>query len=296
MIHALFLAFALLAQTPATLHDEPLTLPAIVYPAAARIGHVQGVVHLEVAVDPSGHVFGVKALDGPEPLRQAAVDAYTKATYKPLLVNGKPGPAIVTTQVNFTLNEAPPDTDQLVDKQFQNEQALCQQLSNGLTPKSPAAGKSEALEACRHTVEASRRFPAGVELEQRATALNDLVLLLIAPGKRSTEFPAAGSLAEEAIDLVAGSTPHTPAIATAYITRAEVRSLAGDLPGAIEDCAVAEEALTTTLHDNPESERAGRYRVQLRETLQLHAVVLDRQPSKANKAEAKLLRARSEQY
>ncbi len=280
MFLPLLLALTLLQQP---IHDEPLTLPQIVYPPTARQQHIQGTVHLEIAVDSTGHVFGVRAIDGPEPLRAAAIEAYRQATYKPLLAaNGRPAPAVITTEVDFHLDELPPDTDQLVDRDFQPQQAACQQLSS---QKSPAA-----LTTCRQAVLTSHHFTPQANLESRATSLNDLVLLLIAPGKASPDLPEAATLAQEAVELVATSSPHTPAVAIAYITRAEVRSLQGDLPGTEADCTVAEEALTTTLHDAPETERAGRYRVQLRETLLLHALILDRDHKKA---EAKRLRAQS---
>ena len=290
MIATLLLTLALFAQaaTPTIRQDEPLTLPTISYPAEAKAARVQGTVHLEVAVDPTGHVFGVKAIDGPELLRQAAIDAYTHAIYKPLLTNGVPTPAIVTTAVNFSLTEAPPEPGESLSKLFQAAQAHCQQLSSTLSP--------EALSACRQAVDISHKFAPGVELESRTTSINDLVLLLIVDGKKAPQLPQAARLAEEAVDLVTGSTPHTPAVAVAYITRGEVRSLQGDLPGAASDCSIAEEALTTTLTDHPENERAGRYRVQLRETLLLHAVVLDRQGGRARKSDAAALRARAEQY
>ena len=291
MIPTLLLALALSVQAPAAppvLHDEPLTLPTIAYPAQARAARIQGTVHLEIAVDPTGHVFGVKAIDGPAELQQAAIDAYAKATYKPLLTNGIPGPAVITTAVNFSIAEAPPEPADALTKRFQAEQAACQQLSNQRSP--------DALPACRRAVDTSRHFAAGAELESRATSLNDLALLYELDGKKSNLLPQAAALAEEAVSLVEGSSPHTPAVAIAYITRAEVRSLQGDLAGAEADCATAEEALSTTLTDYPESERAGRYRVQLRETYLLHAVVLDRQPSRAHKAVAAQLRARAADY
>ena len=288
MILNLLLALVLFAQAPGpqtTLHDEPLTLPAIVYPAQAKAQRIQGTVRLEIAVDATGHVFGVKATDGPEALRQAAIEAYSHATYRPLLTNGVPGPAIITTSVNFSIAEAPPEPTDALGKRFQAEQARCQQLSNARSP--------DALPACEHAVDTSHAFAPGAELEARATSLNDLALLFMADGKKSKQLPQAAALAEEAVTLVQGSSPHTPAVAIAYVTRAEVRSLEGQLQGAEADCATVEEALSTTLTDYPESERAGRYRVQLRETYQLHAVVLDREPSRVHKAEAAQLRARA---
>ena len=294
MIPALLLALSFFAQAaaPAPLHDEPLTLPPIVYPAQAKAARIQGTVHLEIAVDSTGHVFGVRALDGPEPLRQAAIDAYTRATYKPLLTNGLAGPAVITTTVNFTINEAAPAPAESLDKQFLAEQGLCQQLSNAHA----ASHLQDALAACQQAADTANRFPGQAELEARVTSLNDLALLYMADGRKSAHLPQAAALADQAVTLVDGSTPHSPAVAIAFITRAEVRSLEGDLHGAANDCAIAEEALSTTLTDYPESQRAGRYRVQLRETYQLHAIVLDREPTRAHKAEATQLRALAEQY
>lgn len=277
----------------APIHDEPLTLPPIPYPAEARAARIEGAVQLQVDVDPTGHVTSVTALSGPTLLRQAAVDAYRQATYPPLIAHGHASPAIVTTSVNFSLRELPPDTDQQVDKLFAPLHANCQQLSLTYTQdRSP-----DTLATCRQAVDLSIRFSPQAQLEARATALNDLALLLIVDGKRSRSLPEAETYADRAIDLVTragASLPHTPAVAVAFITRAEVRSLAGDLKGSAADCAVAEETLTTLLQDQArdeaQQERAGNTRVQLRDTLLLHAIVQQRAH---HAAEAKTLRARA---
>ena len=276
MILAVALLFATLqAQTAplaAPIQDEPLTVPQIVYPAEAKQARITGSVQLQINVDAAGHVTEVHALSGPIALRQAAVDAYSRATYRPILVAGHPAPAIITSSVDFSLNELPPDTDLLVDQKFKPLQASCQGLSN--------QHSADALSTCRKALDMASHFiTPSYDLEGHVTAYNDVVLLLTAEGKKSPDLPEAGVLANQAVDLVnlaVGSNPHTPAVAVAYITRCEVRSLAGELKAAGQDCAIAEETLTTLLHDYPENERAGNYRVQLRETLQLHAVIADR--------------------
>ena len=299
MVLTALLALALMQSSPpaqAPPQDEPIHLPAIVYPAGAKAARIQGTVHIEVHVDPTGKVTEVNVLDGPVQLRQAATDAYTQATYKPLIKNGFPAPAIITTAVNFTLSEAPPTTDMQVNAKFQPLHLRCQQLSSEHSP--------DALGACREAVEMAQRFSATAELEARATAYNDLVLLLIVDGKKSTNLPEAGLIADQAVNLVTntpGDAAHKPAVAVAYITRAEVRSLANDLNGATADCTVAEETLNTLLADQAkkmptkldetENERAGNYRVQLRGTLLLHAIVLDRQHKTK---QAKLLREQAD--
>ena len=287
------IAFALLqAPTAATqIKDDPITPPTVVYPAEARSARIEGVVQLQVNVDPTGHVSSVTALSGPALLRQAAIDAYTRAQYPPLIVAGHPSPAIITTSVTFSLKQLPPDTDQLLDHRFQILHSNCKQLSLTYAKdrSSDPAKAGATLDTCRQAVILSQRFSPNAQLEARATALNDLTLLLIADGKKSKDLPEAGLYADQAIDLVdraGASLPHTPAVAVAYITRAEVRSLAGNLKGSAADCAIAEETLTTLLadqaKDEKESERAGNTRVQLRETLLLHAIVLQRDHKNAD--------------
>lgn len=278
----LTLVLGLLITVQATLppppapQDEPLTPPAVQYPVEAKKARIEGTVQLEVTVDQAGHVTAVQALSGPIALRQAAVDAYTHAAYRPLMKDGRPTPAVIHTSVNFRLQELPPDNDLLVDRNFEPLHARCQQLSAELEASRKSPLRKEAIATCRDAVAVSRRFGPATQLEARATALNDLVLLLIAPGKGSRQLPEAGVLANEAVTLIAGASPHVPAIAVAHITRAEVRSLAGDLQGAGQDCIAAEEVFTTLLADEHENERAGGYRGQLRQTLLLHAIVLER--------------------
>lgn len=286
MILLALLAFFFQQSAAAPIQIEPLTRPSISYPADAKAAHITGTVHLEIHVDAAGRVTEVNALDGPQQLRPAAIEAYLRVAYKPLLKNDIPTPAIVTTAVNFTLSDAPPTNDMEVDKLFQPLHRNCQQLSLNRDPT--------ALAACRKALAMGERFTPGAELEARATAYNDVVLLLIAAGKKSTDLPEAGLLADQAVSLVntlAKASPHAPAVATAYITRAEVRSLAGDLKGSEADCFVAENVLATLLQDQGkrdtlildpakldeiENERAGTYRVQLRDTYLLHSVVLQR--------------------
>ncbi len=284
-----FLALALAASPQATsipLADEPLTLPAIQYPAEAKSAHIEGTVRLEISVDPAGHVLEVRALDGPISLLQPAIDAYRSATYRPLTdpKTGRPTPAIVTTSVDFHLHELPPDTDQKVDAQFEPLHTRCQEESRAKAPTS--------LGTCRHAVELSRRFTPLAELEPRATAVNDLVLVLL-DQKNYTE---AANVADEAITLVTATNhPHTPAVATAFITRCEARSLARQYDGAAQDCATAEETLLTLLADQSapdesKNDRTANYKTQLRETYELHAIVLDKSH---HPIEAKHIRARA---
>jgi TonB family protein len=285
------------SQTPVP--DEPLSVPAIVYPAEAKALHITGVVELEVSVDPTGKVSNVRVLSGPVQLRQAAVDAYYQATYPPMMKAGRAIPAIVRTRVNFSLNQAPPPPDDALEKRFEAVHANCQELS--------LERSEQALPTCRQAVDLARQFTTNAHLDARATAYNDLILLLIANGKYAGKgstapnpaLPEAGILADQAVQLVsayvpATAGPHTPALAVAYISRAEVRSLAGDLKGSIADCIVAEETLTNLIADQAaptekKVDRTANYKSQLRDVFELHAVMLDRQ---GNRKQAKVIRDR----
>lgn len=269
------------APVPAPLLDEPLTVPAVVYPADARALRIQGTVQLQVDVDATGHVTAVHALAGPEQLRQAAIDAYRQATYRPVITQGHPTAAIVKTSVDFHLQELAPDSAETSLKLFRFQHTNCQKLSLTHDPV--------ALPTCRAAVETGRQLAPTAELEARASAYNDLVLLLIADGKKSRNLPEAERYADQAVDLVSGTGVHQPAVATAYITRAEVRSLAGNLKGAEADCSTAEETLQTLLADEAENEKAGAYRGEMQQLIELHAVILERD---GKKDQARRLRQR----
>ena len=144
-------------------NDEPVSVPAIQYPDDAKKARIQGSVELEVSVDATGEVTNVRALSGPVPLRQAAIDAYFHAIYRPLMKDGRPAPAVIETAVNFKLNELPPDTDLLVEQQFKPLQARCQQLS--------IKHDADAQEVCQKVVDLGRRFSPKTQLEARGNGL-----------------------------------------------------------------------------------------------------------------------------
>ena len=76
---------------------------APVYPAIARIAHIQGVVILEAVLDAGGRVDDVRVLRSIPQLDQAAIDAVRQWRYTPTLLNGRAVPVIITVTVNFTL-------------------------------------------------------------------------------------------------------------------------------------------------------------------------------------------------
>src|SRR5919106_5587068 len=67
-----------------------------VYPSMARMAHVAGLVILEAVIDARGNVASVQVLRSSPLLDQAAIDAVRQWRYTPALLNGPPGPGVVT--------------------------------------------------------------------------------------------------------------------------------------------------------------------------------------------------------
>ena len=74
-----------------------------IYPPIAMSARVQGVVILEVRIEPDGRVCEARVLRSIPLLDQAALDAVLQWEFKPTLLNGAPVLVLVTTTVNFTL-------------------------------------------------------------------------------------------------------------------------------------------------------------------------------------------------
>jgi TonB family protein len=71
------------------------------YPEAARPGNLQGVIVLDVVVGRDGSVVDVRALNGPEVLARAAVDALRWWRFEPYRVDGQPAVVETTVAVEF---------------------------------------------------------------------------------------------------------------------------------------------------------------------------------------------------
>jgi TonB family protein len=71
------------------------------YPAAARPSNLRGVIVLDVVVGSDGSVVETHALNGPDVLAQAAIDALKWWRFEPYRVNGEPVVAETTVAVEF---------------------------------------------------------------------------------------------------------------------------------------------------------------------------------------------------
>jgi protein TonB len=86
-------------KPPTKVHDvRPI------YPDEARAAGTQGVVILEVRIEPDGRVGQARILRSIAALDQAAIDAVRQWMFTPTLLNGVATPVVMTVTVQFSLN------------------------------------------------------------------------------------------------------------------------------------------------------------------------------------------------
>jgi len=71
------------------------------YPAEARKANLQGVIALDIVVGRDGSVVSMHALNGPDVLARAAMDALRWWKFEPYRVNGEPAVVQTTVAVEF---------------------------------------------------------------------------------------------------------------------------------------------------------------------------------------------------
>ena len=71
------------------------------YPGEARKDNLQGIIALDVVVGRDGSVVSMRALNGPEVLARAAMDALRWWKFEPYRVNGEPAVVETTVAVEF---------------------------------------------------------------------------------------------------------------------------------------------------------------------------------------------------
>lgn len=71
------------------------------YPAEARKANLQGIIALDIVVGQDGSVINMKAINGPDVLARAAMDALRWWKFEPYRVNGEPVLVETTVAVEF---------------------------------------------------------------------------------------------------------------------------------------------------------------------------------------------------
>ena len=77
--------------------------PAPAYPPDAKADHIQGVVVVEVLIDPTGIPKWAAALEGPPALQGASLQYALDWRFKPQKINGVPQPARFKLTMPFHL-------------------------------------------------------------------------------------------------------------------------------------------------------------------------------------------------
>jgi len=85
------------------LNGTAISLPAPLYPDAAKRSRTQGMVSVDVVLDESGKVISANATSGPSMLREAAVQAALKARFSPTKLSGQPVKVSGVINYKFTL-------------------------------------------------------------------------------------------------------------------------------------------------------------------------------------------------
>jgi len=73
------------------------------YPPSAKQAGVQGVVRMQAVIGEGGNIERLDVIEGPEMLRQPAMDAVRQWTYRPYLLNRQPIKMVTEIEINFAL-------------------------------------------------------------------------------------------------------------------------------------------------------------------------------------------------
>jgi TonB family protein len=122
-----------------------------VYPEEARAAKVEGVVILGVRTDVYGRVERVMVYRSITPLlNKPAIDAVRQWVYEPLIVDGKPVPAVFTVTVRFKLNgdeDKIKDTDEMTKIAVRaKDQIAPPKLIKKVDPVYPEQARAEGIQ------------------------------------------------------------------------------------------------------------------------------------------------------
>jgi TonB family protein len=87
--------------------DRPVKVKdvAVLYPPIAQSARVQGVVTLDVRIEPDGRVGNAQVIEGPPLLQEPALDGVRQWEFTPTILNGRPAAVRITLTVAFKLIE-----------------------------------------------------------------------------------------------------------------------------------------------------------------------------------------------
>ena len=89
--------------TGGILNGKAVSKPMPPYPPEARDAGAQGTVTVKIVIDEEGNVISAEAVQGPQLLREAAVNAAKQARFSPTLLSGQPVKVTGLVTYNFVL-------------------------------------------------------------------------------------------------------------------------------------------------------------------------------------------------
>ena len=87
------------------LNGTAVSLPSPAYPETARRMGIAGLVIVQVVLDETGKVISAQATEGPQPLRDVAVQAARKARFSPTKLSGQPVKVTGVINYKFALSQ-----------------------------------------------------------------------------------------------------------------------------------------------------------------------------------------------
>jgi TonB family protein len=93
-----------LIRTSVLLNSKATYLPTPAYPQMAKIGHIQGLVNVQITIDEAGRVISARATSGNPVLQNTAVQAAYQARFTPTTLNGVAVKVTGMINFNFALN------------------------------------------------------------------------------------------------------------------------------------------------------------------------------------------------
>lgn len=99
---------SLVSVLPGVAARQLVRRTSVIYPQEAKAAGIEGTVVLKGRISKSGTIESLQIVSGPEPLRQAALDAVNSWVYRPYVLNGSAVEVETTINVGFKL-ERPQD-------------------------------------------------------------------------------------------------------------------------------------------------------------------------------------------
>jgi len=87
------------------MHDHLISSRFPIVPDTPNANAVRGVVTLEAVITARGTVEHIRAISGPESLRQPAIEAVSGWRYRPYLAEGTPTDVRTSIRVDFSGND-----------------------------------------------------------------------------------------------------------------------------------------------------------------------------------------------